>query len=316
MSNNVKSYAKTVLDGYDDALSKLTQRYNSAVAVINREHNARLKDINEKEKKDKNSADAKNQISLRNTKATLADKGLLASGESAQADIDHNLARNIAFSEIEENASRERSENERSRADAKANAFASYLDNAGEVELKKNSEYRAQLNSDRDYEAERDDETHRRYVENRKYEAERDDEAYSRYADNRDYEAERDDEAYSRYADNRDYEAERDDEKYSRYADNRDYEAKREGEENESAPESVGGIGKGEGSGEDNRIEPKISPKDFVDTVKRKYAPTDYISMKIKAKIRKVLDVVINDPTLTFSYRHQVKIYAQAMGVY
>jgi hypothetical protein len=51
MSNNVKSYAKTVLDGYDDTLSKLTQRYNSAVAVINREHNARLKDINEKEKK-------------------------------------------------------------------------------------------------------------------------------------------------------------------------------------------------------------------------------------------------------------------------
>ena len=216
--SDAKGYAQNVLDGYNDAIVRLAQRYTSALSAIDAEHDAKNAEIKRTAEKKKNSEDASNKVALSNTQRGLLDKGLARSGASVQAELDSNLARNTAFSSIEENASRERSENETARAKSKSAALSELVNSINTVEAKKNEAYIAQLNADRQYEAERDDEIHRRYVENRAYEAERDDEKFDRYTENRAYEAERDDEKFDRYTENRAYEAERDDERYDRYA--------------------------------------------------------------------------------------------------
>lgn len=286
-----------MLEGYAGTLKRLQDRYASVVADIDREYKLKNKEIDSEAKKKKSVADASNKVSLHNTKSSLLDKGLSHSGESAQADIDHNLARNYAFSEIEEDASREKAQNENARAKAKSTAFTDYLNSVNEAEAKMNSAYADQLNADREYEAERDDEKHDRYVENREYEAERENEVFDRYVTNREYEAEREDEAYDRYADQRDYNAEQG--------------------EGSNGGSGSNGSGKTSGSKTDDRIDPDISPQDFVDKIKMNYYSQAYpTEEKRKAAIRKVIDVIINDQTLTYSYRHQVKIYAKAMGLY
>lgn len=283
-----------MLEGYAGTLKRLKDRYSSVVADIEHEYDERNSEIDRETIKKKNTADASNKVSLHNTKASLLDKGLSNSGESVQVDIDHNLARNNAFSEIEANASMEKAENEKARAKAKSSAFTDYVTEMNETEAKMNEAYAEQLNADRDYEADRDDEKHDRYVENREYEAERDDEKFDRYVTNREYEAERDDENHDRYVENREYEAEHDG----------------------TSSDSKGTNGT-TGSKTDDRINPDISPQDFVDRIKMNYYSQSYpTEEKRKSAIRKVLDVVINDQTLTFSYRHQVKIYAKAMGLY
>lgn len=319
MSNSAKNYAKSVLEGYAGTLERLKERYSTAIAAINKEHDLKNKQIALDSNKKKNSADAANKVSLHNTKASLLDKGLSASGESVQAELDHNLARNNAFSEIEGNASREREANEMARASAKASAFTDYLDSVGKAESEKNAAYIKQLNADRDYEAARDDEKHDRYVDTRNYEAARDDERYDRFADNRDYEAEREDEKHDRYVDTRNFEAEREDEYYDRFADNRDYEAERDDESYDrlSKESEVTGGGASSEKDTDDRIDPKMSPKDFVDAIKLTHTSKYYESKeKRQEAIRLALKAIIDDPTLTYSYRHQVKIYAEAMGLY
>lgn len=311
MSTDAKSYAKTVLDGYNDTLKLLEKRYNTAIAVIDSEHDLERNRIKKESIQKKSSVDAVNKTSLHNTKAQLLDKGLSNSGESVQADIDHNLAKNYAFAEIEREANDRKAENERSRANAKASALSDYIDSVVETETTRNSEYMKQLNADREYEADRDDEKHARYVDTRDFEAERSDEIYDRYADNRDYVASRNDEAYDRYADNRDYEAGRSDEVYDRFADNRDYESNSKTSEKSSSS-------KAEDTGdEDIGLEMDITPHALVDKVRLVYNSKSFSSdSKRQDAIKAALDTVIKDTTLSEEYRQQVKVYAKSLGLY
>ncbi len=331
MSTNAKSYAKNVLDGYADTLKRLTEKYTSVISSIDREHNAKKKEIEADAVNKKSAADASNRVSLHNTKAGLLDKGLSASGESSQAEIDHNLARNTAFSAIDTNASRAKEENENSRAQAKANAFTDYINSVNSAEQAKNTAYIKQLNSDRDYEADRSDEIHDRYVDSRNYEAARSDEIYDRFADNRDYEADRSDEAYDRYADNRDYEADRSDEVYDRYADNRDYEAGRSDEthdryvETQSRSSSDSDTGDTTSSGSsktyqsktDDRMVLEISPEDLVKAIRTKrYSEYFETEEKRLAAIRRDIKAIADDMSISYAYRHELEIYARALGIY
>ena len=351
--SNIKSFAKSVLDGYNETLVRLAQRYNTAVSTIDKEHDTKNAEINNDAMKRKNSADASNKVALSNTQRGLLEKGLSRSGASVQAEIDSNLARNNAFSSIESDATRAKSENETARAKSKASALTDLIDSINDVESKKNAAYIAQLNADRQYEAERDDEKFDRYAENREYEAERDDEKFDRYAENREYEAERDDEKFDRYAENREYEAARDDEKFDRYAENREYEAERDDEKfdryvenrdymadrsdesfdrqmesreyladrsDEFYGRSSDGdgteVGDGDTSGNDG-IVPEVAPKALVDKIKVHYE-NEYYSKKTlgKSKIRAAIETIINDESLSYTYRYQVKMYAIALSLY
>ena len=281
--STAKNYAKSVLDGYNDTLKRLAARYISVASAIDKKYDARNDEINREARKQKTEADAMNKISLNNTKAGILERGLSSSGESVQAELDHNLARSTAFSKIDETASKQISENERAREEAKNSAINRYVDDINSVEEAKNKAYISQLNADREYEADRDDE------------------------------------AYDRMADERDYLADRDDEKYAREADERDYQlALVESSKKESSSSGTGSGGDGDDDGDgDNRITPKMSPQVFVEKVQMTHEMKGYpTDEKKKAAIRKALHAVITDPTLTYSYRHQVKIYAKAIGLY
>ena len=333
MANSAKEYANNVLLGYSNTIKRLKERYDLALSSLDREYDEKKKKITEEGARAKNEADASNKIALKNTKAGLLEKGLSHSGESVQAELDNNIARNIAMSQIDSSTSKSLSENEKNRADSKAGALSEFLKNATSAELKMVSEYFAQKNLDRDYEASRDDEIYDRFVNNRDYEASRDDEIYDRYVKNREFEASRDDEIFDRYVKNRDYKASRDDEAYDRYADNRDYEASRDDEiydrymesvdassdknETDKAETGVTGGKKTESGTADNRITPEISPVDFVDKIRMVHDSKYYESYyKRESAIREAIDKIVEDQTLTYEYRRQVKIYAQSIGIY
>lgn len=298
MANTVKNLSSSVLQSFDNSLSRLTARYLATISNIDTAHNNRLKEISAEEHKKKNSADASAKIALANTKAGLLEKGLSKSGDSVQAELDNNLARMSAISSIEEEAGKSRRQAEENRSEAKNSAFIGYLNDVNSLEQARNEAYQNQLNRDRDYEAERDDERYDRFADNRDYEAERDDEKYDRFSDNRDYEAERDDEKYDRFADNRDYEAERNDEKYDRYMESL--------EKDES----------GDTDKSDEKIVPKYSPKVLVDKIlsnnRTKYYSNE---KKLNSETKKAINDIINDESLDYSYRYQVKIYATALGL-
>lgn len=333
MANSAKEYTNTVLLGYANTIKRLKERYDLALSSLDREYDSKEKKIKEEGARAKNEADASNKIALKNTKAGLLEKGLSHSGESVQAELDNNIARNIAMSQIDGSTAKALSENEKKRADSKASALSDFLKNANSAELKMVSEYLAQLNRDREFEAERDDETFDRYVKNRAFEAERDDEIYDRYVGNRAFEAERDDEIFDRYVKNRDYKASREDEAYDRYADSRDYEAEREDEIFDRYMKSVDAssdksetdkVVTGTASGEktesgtvDHRITPEISPVDFVDKIRLVHESKYYESYyKRESAVREAIDKIVEDQTLTYEYRRQVKIYAQSIGIY
>lgn len=301
MANNTKFLSSSVLRSFDNSLSRLTARYLATISNIDTAHNNRLKEITLEEKKNKNSADASAKIALANTKAGLLEKGLSKSGDSVQAELDNNLARMSAMSSIEEEAGKSRRQTEESRSEAKNSAFIGYLNDVNSLEKARNEAYKNQLNRDRDYEAERDDERYDRFADNRDYEAKRDDERYDRFADNRDYEAERDDEKYKRFADNRDYEAEREDEKHDRYMESLKKDNKDTLEGTEESEE---------------KIVPKYSPKVLVDKIfsnnRTKYYSNE---KKQNSETKSAIEAVINDESLDYSYRYQVKIYATALGL-
>ncbi len=317
MASTLKSLSSSVLKSFDNSLSRLTARYLATISNIDTSHNNRLKEISGEAQKKKNSADASAKIALANTKAGLLQKGLSRSGDSVQAELDNNLARMSAISSIEEEAEKSKRQTEESRSEAKNSAFIGYLNDVNGLEKARNEAYRNQLNLDRDYEADRDDEIYDRFADNRDYEAKRDDEIYDRFADNRDYEAKRDDEIYDRFADNRDYEAERDDEIYDRFADNRDYEADRDDEiydrYRESQKDEDGDSSEG-ASGEE-KIVPKYSPKVLVDKIFSNNRTKYYSdSKKQYSETKKAIEAIIEDESLDYSYRYQVKIYAKALG--
>ncbi len=322
MATDAKSYAGRVIGGYSGILKRLGEKYAASVSRIDREHDMIDKKIESEAFDERNSADAANRIALKNTKAELLGLGLSHSGESVQSNIESNLERSRAFSDIAKNSAKRKAENENARAEAKTRAEIDYLGSVSGVEEKRIDTYLGQANADRAYEAERDDESYRRWAETRDYEAERDDEKHRRWEDSRDYEAEREDEKHRRWEDSRDYEAEREDERYDRYADARDYEAERDDEKHKRYTESrenevITGEAAAEEPEEDEGIVPKISPKDFVEEIKLRSYEISYPSETQRlSAIRAAVDEVINDTALSVAYRYEVKIFAKAMGLY
>ena len=77
MSSQAKSYAQKVLDGYNDTLTRLAQRYSSAIATIDTEHNAINSEIGKRAQKEKNMADASNKMALKNIQRGLLDKRMV-----------------------------------------------------------------------------------------------------------------------------------------------------------------------------------------------------------------------------------------------
>ncbi|MBE6700871.1 MAG: hypothetical protein E7582_03160 [Ruminococcaceae bacterium] len=187
MASNAKNYAKQVLEGYESTLSNLAQKYINTRMRIDSEHNEKNKTIEKEAWKKKKAVSAANKIELENTKSNLLEKGLSKSGESVQAELDSNLIKNNAFSQIESDKEMAKAENEKSRESAKLLAYQDYMDDANDIKIKRNEEYIKQLNADREYEAERNDEEYKRLIEQRDFDAARDDEKFDRYTENRDY---------------------------------------------------------------------------------------------------------------------------------
>lgn len=312
MAISTKGLAKSVLDGYSSSLSKLTEKYMATLSGIDREINSKNKEIEKNAHKKKNSADASAKIALHNTKAGLLEKGLSRSGDSVQAELDNNLQRMSAISQIESDAEASIRQNEENRAKAKNSAFINYLGEVSSLEKEKNNAYMSQLNRDRDYEAERDDEKYDRFADNRDYEAKRDDEKYDRFADNRDYEAERDDEIYDRFADNRDYEAERDDEKHERYVNSLEKESEGKSASSDGSSKSSSGSG----SSSSDRITPDYNARTLVDKIVLTYQNKYGMGEKTKNTIYDAIKAIVQDSFLDYSYRYQVKLYAKSLGYY
>lgn len=312
MTITTKGLAKSVLDSYSSSLSRLTAKYMASISGIDSEYDMKKKEIEKGAHKKKNSADASAKIALHNTKAGLLERGLSKSGDSVQAELDNNLQRMNAISQIESDTEDSLRQNEQSRASAKSSALVKYLGEMNSLEQAKNTAYTSQLNRDRDYEAERDDEKYDRFADNRDYEARRDDEKYDRFADNRDYEAEREDEKYDRFADNRDYEAERNDEKYQRYVNS----LKKEGEKEENATSYHGSEEDGNLITSAERITPNYNARTLVDQITDNYHQKYGYGEKSRNTIYDAIKTIVQDSSLDYSYRYQVKLYAKALGYY
>lgn len=290
---NTKSITSSVIGNYSNSLSRLTTRFLANMNNIDVDFNARNKEIEEETKKKKNSADASAKVALKNAKGALLEKGLSRSGESVQAELDNSLMKANAMSAIDSDAEKSKRANEEARMNAKNTAVIDYMDRTNELEEKKNKALREEAAADREFEAKREDEYFDRYLKNREFEAEREDEAFDRYLENRDFEAERDDEAFDRSLENKKFSADREDEYFDRLKSSEEKEVKEEKEE---------------------KIEPRYNPKTLVDKIFTNSRKTAGGTKAAYEMTKKAINEILNDESISYSYRYQVRLYAKAMG--
>ncbi len=277
MSTLTKELASSVLRSYNNSLSRLTSRFLENMNNINTRYEQKKNEIEKEAKDKKNYADASAKIALKNTKASLLEKGLSKSGESVQAELDNSFMKAGRMSDIDAESEKLKIANETERSNAENVAISNYVSEANALEKARNEAYREELRADRSYEADREDEYYDRYADNKKFEADREDEYFDRYMRGKAFDADRDDEYHDRYV--------------------------------ESLEE-----GEGEEKAEDEKIVPDYKAKTLVDKIISSYRTTYSDDKTLKKKVKEAINEILNDDTIDYSYRYQVKLYAKALG--
>lgn len=277
MATLTKNLASSVLGSFNNSLSRLTTRFLANMHNVDTEYDLKKKEIEKEAQDKKNYADASAKIALKNTKASLIEKGLSKSGESVQAELDNSLMKAKSISDIDSEAEKSKRANERDRTNAKNSAITSYMTSVNDLEKARNDAYREELRADRSFEADREDEYYDRYAENKEFEADREDEYFDRYMRGEEFEADRDDEYHDRYV---------------------------EGEsEAEKAEEE-----------KEEKIVPAYNAKTLVDKIISSYRTSYADDKTVKKKAKEAINAILNDETIDYSYRYQVKLYAKALG--
>ncbi len=295
MATLTKELASSVLQSYNNSLSRLTSRFLENMNNISKRYSLKKKEIEKEAKDKKNYADASAKIALKNTKASLLEKGLSKSGESVQAELDNSLMKARRMSDIDEESEKSKRANEAEWSNAENAAISNYVTEANALDKARNEAYREELRADRSYEADREDEYYDRYAKNKEFEADREDEYYDRYAKNKEFEADREDEYFDRYMEGKKFEADRDDEYHDR---------------NTESLED----GEGEEKAEDEKIVPEYKAKTLVDKIISNYRMSYSDEKTLKKKVKESINEILNDETIDYSYRYQVKLYAKALG--
>ena len=115
--NGVKNYASLVEKGYLSALNRIKKTFDIGKGYLDEEYLARAREINRETRAAKNSADASHRVALSNVRDELLSKGLSKSGESVNATLRSNLAKNSDFARLDAEAVRSHTENALSRSE-------------------------------------------------------------------------------------------------------------------------------------------------------------------------------------------------------
>ncbi len=134
--SSVKNYASLMEKGYASALNRIQKRFDLEKGYLDEQYLARARQINKETHDAKNSASAGHTIGLANVRDELLSKGLSSSGESVNAVIRSNLAKNSDYAKLDAEATRSHTENALSRSRELGNLISNRIDAEAELEDK------------------------------------------------------------------------------------------------------------------------------------------------------------------------------------
>ena len=347
--SSVKDYAAEIRRGYTTAMNRLQKKYDSLVGALDEEYDSRNREISRNTLNSKNSASANHKLGLANAQRRLLEKGLESSGESVNTEIRSNIAKNNDFALLDAEAEHAREQNALSRAREKSKLISSRLEEESALEESMNKALREQYNLDREYEADRADaeEDKRRWEsesaeDKRRWESESAEDKRrwesETAEDKRRWESEssEDKRRWETETANDKAEAEEKarlerDKLNAEIADNyaknslaeRELEADEEQRlyensvtERKLISEGVGGGGNtASASAKDTGVYPEYDAHTLVDTIFKYHNSKNYRDKRDRyAAIEKAIYKILNDTTLSRSYKVQVRVYATAMG--
>ncbi len=336
--SSVKDYASEIKRGYNTAMSRLQRKYDALVGALDEEYDTRDREISRNTLNSKNLASANHRLGLANAQRRLLDKGLKASGESINTEIRSNLARSSEFATLDAEAEHAREQNALSRAKEKSKLIASRLEEEGALEESMNKALREQYNLDREYEADRADaeEDKRRWEtetaeDKRRWESESAEDKRrwetESAEDKRRWESETANdkaEAEAKAKLERDkLNADIADNYYKNSLAEREFEAEEEQRLFENSVTEKKLLSEGVSVGgktntavsKDTGVYPEYDAHTLVDTIYKYHNSKNYRDKKDRyAAIEKAIYKILNDTTLSRSYKVQVRVYATAMG--
>ena len=325
--SSVKDYAAEIRRGYTTAMNRLQKKYDSLVGALDEEYDSRNREISRNTLTSKNSASANHKLGLANAQRRLLEKGLESSGESVNTEIRSNIAKNNDFALLDAEAEHAREQNALSRAREKSKLISSRLEEESALEESMNKALREQYNLDREYEADRADaeEDKRRWEsetaeDKRRWESESAEDKRRWETETANDKAEAEEKARlerdklnaeiaDNYAKNSLAERELEADEEQRLYENSVTERK-------LISEGVGGGGNSSSaSAKDTGVYPEYDAHTLVDTIYKYHNSKNYRDKKDRyAAIEKAIYKILNDTTLSRSYKVQVRVYATAMG--
>ncbi len=339
-----------IFDTYSDTYKKLYNKYNTLIGNIEKSHDENEREINDSYYKAKNDLSAASAKADKELKNDLLDMGLSRSGDSVQAEISGNLAKNAGVAALDAEKNKALRENELSRSKAHGELFTSYLDKAAGLDEKLLADYIKQMNADRDYEYKesRDAESDRQWqaefdakstdsdrnyaLKSEQLEMEKNQQAFDNDITNQKLDIQREQSQAEIDAKDRQLDLEQIKNAADAALKREELEIKKETAKLENAEKSLdiyntyfkeessssGNAESPNESGEDTRLVPKISASNLVDNIFNSYLynPQLLRGGQPEEEAKKAIAHIIANRNINYDYRYEVKIYAKSLGLY
>ena len=309
--SNVKSYASLIEKGYASALNRIQKKYDVEKGYLDEQYLARARQINKETRDAKNSASAGHEIGLQNVRDELLSKGLSRSGESVNAVIRSNLAKNSDYTRLDAEATRAHTENALSRSRELGNLISKRLDSEAALEdsmqkaVRDEERYADEMRLKEESNAE----------DKRRWEAEQSLKEASLKDDRERWDAEN---ARKNFESDRKFLA---DEKQRSIENTREAEKLAISKEKNSSDDSSTGNNKisaetkSEVPSQTGGYVPDYSADELVNDIfksmQREYFPSERAR---SAAIERSIYQVLNDTSLAPSFKAEVRVYASALG--
>jgi len=305
--NGVKNYASLVEKGYLSALNRIKKTFDIGKGYLDEEYLARAREINRETRAAKNSADASHRVALSNVRDELLSKGLSKSGESVNATLRSNLAKNSDFARLDAEAVRSHTENALSRSEK----LGDLIKNRLAAEEKLESDMLDAARDEERYENEMRLREEERAEDRERWETETALKEQALKEERERFEAESKRDAFES---DRQFAADEEQRRTDNY-----YEAQRIAISLEKSDGASGGGAVGKKDSESTTTHtgyvPDYSADELVNSIfrsmNRQYFPTDKARA---AAIEKAIYQVLNDTTLAPSFKAEVRVYASALG--
>ena len=324
--SSLKNYAVMLKNGYESAINRIRKKFDVDKGYLDEEYLARGREMNRETRDAKNPVSAEPKIGLSNVRDELLSKGLSESGESVNATIRSNLARNSDFARLDAEATRAHTENALSRSEALAKLISRKLDSEAALE----SEMLNAAREDARFEEELRLKEEAAAEDKARWEAEekrKDDEAAEDRArweaeekakeDASKDEKERWEKEFLRdvYESDREFEASEEQRKTENFYDAQRIAIAMENSDGESGGGSGTGSSVGKNENSPGGYVPTYDADELVEAIfaamHQRYFPSNDARY---AAIERAIYQVLNDTTLAPSYKAQVRVYASSCG--